>query len=224
MKSLPISGDQLLKAAYAANKLSANQKELYDAGKLRAQYFELAHRAQISNSGSAEGVALYNVAAEKDFGVSDLDKGCKIPEDFALIATKARIGVLAEDADGVVTADNIKTMSFDNLLLALGGATERVPAAILNSRFILKINDSEKAKYSAKNYFLGGNGKEYIEGSTDDAIAVPDGVEIITKGSTLTPKLELPVGVNLSTPALGAGSKQYVWETVYIGFRIVNVG
>ncbi len=222
MKSLPISGDQLLKAAYAANKLTADQKAAYEAGKLKAQYFEFAHRAQVANTGTGTGVALFDLAAEKDFGLSDLDKGCKLPEDFALIATKARVGVLADDADGVVTAAQIKAMSFDNLVLALGGTTERVPATLLNSRFILNINEVDKAKYSAKNYFLGGNSKEYIEGSMEDAIAVPDGVEIIAKGSTLTPKLELPIGVPLSTPASGAGSKQYVWETLYIGFRLVN--
>ena len=32
MKSLPISGEELLKLAYDAGKLSANQKELYEKG------------------------------------------------------------------------------------------------------------------------------------------------------------------------------------------------
>lgn len=221
MKRLPISGEQLLASAYAANKLTADQKAAYEAKKLKAEYFEFAHRAQVANSGTGTGVALFDLAAEKEFGLSDLDKGCKIPEDFALVATKARVGVLADDADGVVTAAQIKAMNFENTILTLGGTTERLPATLLNGRFILNINEADKAKYAAKNYFLGGNSKEYIEGSTEDAIEVPNGIEIIAKGTTLTPKLELPIGVPLSTPASGAGSKQYVWETVYIGFRLV---
>lgn len=222
MKSLPMTGTELLAAALAAGKLTQDQIALYKAGKLKAQYYEVSHRAQIANSGTATGVAVYDLSAEKDFGVSGLDKGCKLPEDFALIATKARVGVIADDADGILTAAQIKAMSFDNLSLVIGGTTERLPAALLNSGFKLVIDDVEEAKYAAKNYMLQGNSKEYIEASTDDAIAIPDGIKILPKGTTLTPVLELPTGVLLSATAIGVGSKQYVWETVYIGFRLVG--
>lgn len=222
MKKLPMSGLQLLDAAASAGKLSVEQVALLKDGKLKAQYFEFIHRAQIANTGSGTGVALYDLEAEKQFGLSSLDKGCKLPEDFALIATKGRVAVLADDADGVITAAQIKALNFDNLTLVVGGTTERLPAVLLNAGFKLVINDVEESKYAAKNYFLNANSKQYIESSLEDAIEMPDGVKILTKGTTLTPVLELPVGVPLSATATGAGSKQYAWETTYIGFRIVK--
>lgn len=220
MKNTPFTGAQVLKAAYEQGKLNANQRAAYEQKKLKAQFFELYHRAQIANQASSTGAALYDLNAMPSFGLTNLDQNCKLPEDYIMIAVKGRIAVIAEDADGVITSAQIKAASFSNLISKLDN-TQRIPDLIANSEFVLNLKGDDVSRFSAKNFFIDGNRKDYIESSIEDAVNLPDGMLVLSKGESALPKILLPENIALSTPANGAGSKQYIWETVYIGFRLV---
>jgi hypothetical protein len=223
MRQSPLTGPAVLEAAAKAKKLNANQTAQFAAGKLTAQYFELYHRVQLANTGSTPGVALFDLTVDPAYGLTNLDKGCKTPEDFIMVAVKSRVAVIADDADGLLTAVQIKTMSFDNLILDTGLTTKRIPDLISNSGFVLNVKDADISTFSAKNFFIQGNRKEYLDSSLDDAISLPDGLKILEKGDALKPKLLMPENIALSATAIGAGSKQYVWETIYIGYKLVKV-
>lgn len=220
MNKLPYTGKQILEAARAAGKLTVEQVKKLEQGLLKATYKELYHRAQIANQGSETGVALFNEVVMPEFGLTNLDQGCKTKEDYVIIGIKGRLASITNDGDGVLQVADLKAMSYENLVLAIGGNTVVAPSLILNSQFKLNIDDVEETEFSARNFFVAGNSKEYISASTDDAIMMPDGLKIVQRGATLKPVLYLPKGLLLSNPAAGAGSTQYAWETTYIGFKI----
>ena len=219
MKTTPFTGAQLLDAAAKNGKLNQNQLAKLNQKSLKATYLELYHRVQVSNQASSTGAALFDVNAIPAYGLTNLEQNCKVPDDFVLIAVKSRVAVVADDVDGVITSAQIKAATYTNLVHKLDNS-QRLPDLLLNSEFILNVKGDDVSRFSAKNFFIDGNRKDYIESSMEDSIMLPDGLQVLSKGDQLLPKILLPENIMLSNPATGAGSKQYIWETVYIGYKI----
>lgn len=222
MSQKRIPARELAAMLLAAGALNADQTVSAKNGNLAITYDEIYQRAWISNSGSNEGVSAYDLTAEKDYGIQNLAKGCKLEDDFVITHIRTRIAKVTV-ASGTVTKDaaTLKQANFSNLLQIAGAnQTANLPQALVNSEWNCKIDSAKQFGMMLKNFFSNNNRKEYIEASLNDCVEVPNSIIFAKKGKTLTPVIYLPLGVTLPTTDTSITDIGYAVETTYLGFRI----
>lgn len=218
MKNL--QGKTILELASQAGKLTQDQQAAFNAKKLRATSVAYIHRAVIGNTGTANGIPLYNETAIRSIGLTTLDQGCKVPENCVITGLRANVAKLTNSANLAAAEAAIKAAEYNNLVLNLGLTTNRIPALLVSSHFEFKAKGDRVSIIPVKDFLVLGNQKNYAEASDEDVVMLPDGLQMMQQGETLLPLLHMPEGSSLSANAFGDPSNQYVWETIYLGFKI----
>lgn len=217
-----IQGKQIVDMAAQAGKLSADQKNAWEQKKLVAKAVSYIQRVYIPNQGTANGIPLYNDLSPKAIGLNSLELNCKMPEAAIITGFRANVAVLAASANqAAITNEVIKAADFNNLTLNLGLTTVRIPSLLSASQFQLDIRGNTSCTIPVKDFLVLGNQKNYAEASEEDVVDLPNGLEVLKQNDTLKPLLLMPEGSLLSDPAFGVGSKQYLWETIYLGYSLV---
>ncbi|MES2379860.1 MAG: hypothetical protein V4538_02390 [Bacteroidota bacterium] len=222
-----IAADNKSLAAGGSGILTSEQRAAAKSGQLNAIYDEKYHRAYLANTGADTGVGAYDVNVEKEYGVTNLEKGMKLADDFVMVATRSRVAVIPmpNTTPGVTdlrSTTKLKVAEYTNLLQAPGAAQTLVtPSEVTSAEYELKINENRQFSFGYKNYFQSNNRKDSIEASAADSIPVPNGLILVKKGKALKPILYLPNGVTLPNTAAGANAVAYATEFTYIGYTLV---
>lgn len=224
MKS-QLYGHAVLEAAARAGKLDANQLQAFRNNKLTTKAEEYFHRTLLSNVGTANGIPVFNENVDPSFGLTNLQRGCKLPDDVVITHIAINVAVVGNNYANAaaITPEVIKGASFDNIVLNLGLTTVKIPDAIKNSNLRFVVKDQTASIIPVKKMLVLGNSKQYSEAEGRDNLELPDGIQVLKAGDTLKPLLLMPEGVPLSTPDFGSGSKQYLFEVKYIGYKIITV-
>lgn len=237
MKTNILSGQEVLARLIAADTaslrkggsgiLTEDQRKAAQAGTLSAVFEEKYHRAYIANTGSGDAqIPIYDITAEKESGVTNLEKGVKLADDFVMVATRARIATIATPNTNADTAarntTKLKVAEFSNLMQAAGAnQTLSIPSEITGSEFALNIDSNKQFSFGFKNYFQYNNRKDAIEANASDSIAVPNGLILVKKGKALKPTVVLPSNVTLPNTAANGTSVSYACEYTAIGYTLV---
>lgn len=238
MKTNILSGQEVLARLIAADAKSINgggtgilteeQRKAARVGALSAVYEEKYHRAYIANTGSGDAqVLMYDLTFDKEAGVTNLEKGVKLADDFVMVATRARVATIGvpnttPNVTDVRSTAKLKVAEFANLLQQAGAnQTLVIPSEITASEFALNIDSNKQFSFGFKNYFQYNNRKDTIEASAGDSIAVPNGLILVKKGKALKPTLVLPNGITLPNTAASGTAVAYATEFVAIGYTLV---
>jgi hypothetical protein len=236
MKNNILSGEQVLARLIAADTKSINnggagiltteQRNAARVGALIAEYDEKYHRAYIANTGSGDAqILMYEINYDKESGVTNLEKGVKLADDYVMVETRARVATIPvpNTTPGVTdlrSTAKLKVAEFVNLLQAPGAnQTLAVPSEITAAEFQLNIDSNKQFSFGFKNYFQYNNRKDEIEGAAS-GIPVPNGLILVKKGKALKPTLVLPNGVTLPNTAAGANAVAYATEFVTGGYTL----
>lgn len=237
MKNNILSGQEVLARLVAADNanrvkggsgiLTEDQRKAAQAGTLSAVFEEKYHRAYIANTGTGDTqIPIYDITFEKESGVTNLEKGVKLADDFVMVATRSRISTIATPNTNAITAarntDKLKVAEFSNLMQAAGAnQTLSIPSEITGSEFQLNIDSNKQFSFGFKNYFQYNNRKDAIEANAADSIAVPNGLVLVKKGKALKPTIVLPNNVTVPNTTPGGSSVSYAAEFTAIGYTLV---
>ena len=230
MSQKRIPAKTLMAMLLASGLLSADQAAKAQNGSLPVAYKEFYHRSILASAGSATGIAAYDEYAEKDFGVTNLEKGCTAKLDFVLTHIRTRLGVtslttatLGANLTTALNAPRLKAMEFDNLMQVANSQAVKWPSALLNSEYEFNIDTRKQFSMALKNFFLNNNRKDVIEASTEDCVSVPSELIYVNKGGAFKPTIYLPsTGISIVDPNDATKTLVFGIETTYIGYEIAS--